>query len=390
MPWVVGVVVLATASAHAYLWSGGDRTFVTHPVSVVAMAAAAVAIAVRARHATPPVGRALQALSGSLAVYLVVGAWATAAPSALTAGVWSVAWLFPNVLLSTVGLVAAGLPRLAWALAAVTVPLGVAGALLAEPAVPFEGIATVAPEGWDASGAVDALLVVWNLTLVGAVIVLCVRASRASVVERGHVARAAAVASTAPCLVMTCLSLAILRDPGEVDPTTGSVAYLVAVAGTALLGAWSASATDRWAVRAVAVQWAAGLSVAGGVLLAGSTPVALGAVLVSLMTLAVGAITFEVLRRYERWSSPPAPRQVTNDVPRLSPRENDVLAGVAAGRTNAAIAADLFLSERTVEQHLRSVFDKLDLGDHGETNRRVRAAAVWWQHQPGPTAVEVS
>jgi DNA-binding NarL/FixJ family response regulator len=87
------------------------------------------------------------------------------------------------------------------------------------------------------------------------------------------------------------------------------------------------------------------------------------------------------LTRFEEWSRQPTPRAVARTVPGLSPRENDVLAAVACGATNAVAAADLFLSERTVEQHLRSIFDKLGLGDHGGSNRRVRAAAVWWQHQ---------
>ncbi|MCH1866235.1 LuxR C-terminal-related transcriptional regulator [Nocardioides sp. CFH 31398] len=68
-------------------------------------------------------------------------------------------------------------------------------------------------------------------------------------------------------------------------------------------------------------------------------------------------------------------------MPGLSPRENDVLAAAATGATNAAVAAELFLSERTVEQHLRSIFTKLDLGEHGGSNRRVRAAAIWWEHR---------
>lgn len=382
--WLVAAAVLAAAWVHAFLWADGVRTFVTNPVAVVALSSGAVAVTSLAGRARPEVRRVALALGVALASYLALGAWASAAPSALSAGIWSVAWLLPNALLATLGLVSAGLRRAGWLLTASTVPLAAAGAALVRPAVPFEGIATASPEGWQVagSGAVDVLLVVWNLALVACVVVVVVRARRASVVERSHLARAAAVTSTAPGLVVTCLALAVLRDPGDVDPTTGSVAYLVAVAGTALLAVWAASATDRWSVRVVAAQWALSVVVIGGVALGGSVGVTLGVLLVAALTITVAGGTLGGLARFERWSTPPAPRPVTSGVPNLSPRENDVLAGVAAGRTNAGIAADLFLSERTVEQHLRSIFDKLDLGDHGDTNRRVRAAALWWQHQP--------
>ena len=44
---------------------------------------------------------------------------------------------------------------------------------------------------------------------------------------------------------------------------------------------------------------------------------------------------------------------------------------------NAGIAAELVLSERTIDAHLRSVFGKLELPDSRHDNRRVQAAAIW-------------
>jgi DNA-binding CsgD family transcriptional regulator len=60
---------------------------------------------------------------------------------------------------------------------------------------------------------------------------------------------------------------------------------------------------------------------------------------------------------------------------RLTPREVQVLRLVAAGKTNAAVAAELFLSERTVERHLSNIFTKLDLS--------TRTAATAWAYEHG-------
>ena len=50
---------------------------------------------------------------------------------------------------------------------------------------------------------------------------------------------------------------------------------------------------------------------------------------------------------------------------------------MATGRTNATIARTLFMSERSVEKHISSVFLKLGLIDEGETNRRVSAVLAY-------------
>jgi DNA-binding NarL/FixJ family response regulator len=63
----------------------------------------------------------------------------------------------------------------------------------------------------------------------------------------------------------------------------------------------------------------------------------------------------------------------------LSDREHDVLALMAQGLTNTAIAQRLFLSERTVEGHVRHLLLKLDIPDDQNTHRRVLAVITHLQ-----------
>lgn len=64
-------------------------------------------------------------------------------------------------------------------------------------------------------------------------------------------------------------------------------------------------------------------------------------------------------------------------VARLTPREREVLALMAEGRSNAAIAQRLFLSESAVGKHIASIFGKLDLAPSDDDNRRVLAVLAY-------------
>ena len=61
----------------------------------------------------------------------------------------------------------------------------------------------------------------------------------------------------------------------------------------------------------------------------------------------------------------------------LTERELEVLQEMATGRSNASIAKALFMSERAVEKHITSVFQKLGLSEEGDLNRRVSAVLAF-------------
>jgi DNA-binding NarL/FixJ family response regulator len=61
----------------------------------------------------------------------------------------------------------------------------------------------------------------------------------------------------------------------------------------------------------------------------------------------------------------------------LTPREREVLEAMAEGRSNAAIAARMFVTEKAVSKHTNSIFSKLDLPPSEDDNRRVLAVLAY-------------
>jgi DNA-binding NarL/FixJ family response regulator len=70
-------------------------------------------------------------------------------------------------------------------------------------------------------------------------------------------------------------------------------------------------------------------------------------------------------------------RTKNSQLAKLTPREREVLAGVAAGKSNTAIADSLVMTRRAVEKNINSIFSKLGLRDETEVSRRVRAALLF-------------
>jgi DNA-binding NarL/FixJ family response regulator len=70
-------------------------------------------------------------------------------------------------------------------------------------------------------------------------------------------------------------------------------------------------------------------------------------------------------------------RDEESPLSQLTPRERDVLREMAEGKNNAAIAASLFLTERSVEKVIHSIFLKLDLTWEPAVHKRVKAVILY-------------
>jgi DNA-binding NarL/FixJ family response regulator len=77
-------------------------------------------------------------------------------------------------------------------------------------------------------------------------------------------------------------------------------------------------------------------------------------------------------------------RRTTRDrIDSLTAREQDVLAAMAEGRSNRAIAARFSLTQKTVETHISSILTKLDLALEPDDHRRVLAVRAWLDQSAG-------
>ena len=70
-------------------------------------------------------------------------------------------------------------------------------------------------------------------------------------------------------------------------------------------------------------------------------------------------------------------RRARDPLDELTPRERDVMALMAEGRSNRAIAGRLFIGDKTVETHVASILSKLGLEEAPDDHRRVLAVLTW-------------
>jgi DNA-binding NarL/FixJ family response regulator len=73
-------------------------------------------------------------------------------------------------------------------------------------------------------------------------------------------------------------------------------------------------------------------------------------------------------------------RRVEDPLEELSPREREVLALMAEGRSNAAIARELVVTDRAVEKHVTSIFGKLGLANSPDDHRRILAVLAFLEN----------
>ncbi len=76
-------------------------------------------------------------------------------------------------------------------------------------------------------------------------------------------------------------------------------------------------------------------------------------------------------------------RSGSSPLHRLTAREREILAAVAAGMSNTGIAAAHFVTVRAVEKHINSIFAKLDLLEDPASNRRVKAVLLFLDSMTG-------
>jgi DNA-binding NarL/FixJ family response regulator len=114
---------------------------------------------------------------------------------------------------------------------------------------------------------------------------------------------------------------------------------------------------------------------ARGYLLKGSSP---ADILAAIRAMGSKSAVFgpSIAHRIIDYFAAPRPVEVTEAFPELTNREREILGHLADGESNAAIAARLYLSPKTVRNHVSSIFSKLHVADRGQAMLRARQVGL--------------
>lgn len=277
---------------------------------------------------------------------------------------------------------------------------------LAHPGSPFEGVSPIFDLPGPVQTAFMSLNFVWLATLLLPPALLIWSRRSDARADPGRLATAAVASFVPVCQILLCTLLGfaveasgVSRDGGAVILLVGlgaawpltAVGYGLAIRGraapyTVSTGVLARAGSLVLGLMTAMIAICAGLFVSIGHGIGTTLAIAVSVLVVALalrpiaarvLAAVVGEATYRDRPETTLDGASPQVRREPSRLSALSGREREVLRLLAAGLSNAGIAAELVLSERTIDAHLRSVFGKLEMPDSRHDNRRVQAAAIW-------------
>ena len=412
----LGFLVLASAWIALAARVTGPPYFGTDPAVVASLGVGALATAA-VGHATwrndRPVGVTIVLAAWAIAAYLFVLGLAGLTHASAVVRLAVGGHIPPLTLFVVTGLIArrsllAG-RAISWP---VLVSVALAGIVfvatlaLAHPGSPFERVSPIFHLPDAVQTAAMSLNFVWLATLLLPPALLIWSRRNDARADPGRLATAAVASFVPVCQILLCTLLGfavnasgVSRDGGAVILVAGlgaawpltSVGYGLAIRGrdaqyTVSTGVLARAGSLVLGLMTAMIAICAGLFVSFGHGIGTTLAIAVSVLVVALALRPIAARVLAAVVGEATYPHRPATTsdgarlQVRREPSRLSAlsgREREVLRLLAAGLSNAGIAAELVLSERTIDAHLRSVFGKLEVPDSRHDNRRVQAAAIW-------------
>jgi DNA-binding CsgD family transcriptional regulator len=282
----------------------------------------------------------------------------------------------------------------------------VATLALAQPGPPFERVSPIVHLPDAVQTAATLLNFLWLATLLLPPALLIWTRRSDTRADPGRLATAAVASFVPVCQILLCTLLGfaveasgVSRDGGAVILLVGlgaawpltAVGYGLAIRGraapyTVSTGVLARAGSLVLGLMTAMIAICAGLFVSLGHGIGTTLAIAVSVFVVALalrpiaarvLAAVVGEATYTHRPEITSDGASPQVRREPSRLSALSGREREVLRLLAAGLSNAGIAAELVLSERTIDAHLRSVFGKLEVPDSKHDNRRVQAAGIW-------------